>query len=212
MDFAELSFNHDQGIQTDLVSMNFAKAFDMVPHKRLFYELNWYGIRGDVHYWLADFLSRRLQRVVLDGTPSPYIPVSSGVPQGTVLGPILFLAYINDLSEVVKHSTLRLFADDCIIYRLIKSTYDAEKLQKDIDSVLSWANVWQMKFNILKCCYMHISQATKYKIRTQYTLCNTPLTSCFQCKYLGVIIQSDLKWNHHVEEKVTKANQMLAMI
>ena len=124
--------------------------------------MNWYGIWGDVHYWLADFLSHYLQRVVLDMTPSPYIPVSSGVPQGIILGPILFLTYIrvNDLSEVVKHSTLPLFADDCIIYHPIKSTYDAEKLQKDIDFVLSWANVWQIKFNILKCCYMHISQAT----------------------------------------------------
>ena len=78
--------------------------------------MNWYGIRGDVHSWLADFLSHRLQRVVLEGTPSPYIPVSSGVPQGTVPSPILFLTCINDLFEVVKHSTLRLFADDCIMY------------------------------------------------------------------------------------------------
>ena len=168
--FHELAFSHDQGIQTDLASMDFAKAFDMVPHKRLFYKLNWYGIQGDVHYWLVDFLSHHFQRVVLDGTPSRYIPVSLGVPQGTVLGPILFMAYINDLSEVGKNSTLRLFADGCIIYRLIKSTYDTEKLQKDIDFVLSWANVWQMKFNISKCCYMHTSQATKYKIRTQYNI------------------------------------------
>ena len=83
------------------------------------------------------------------------IPVSIGVPQGTVLGPVLFLSYISGLTEVVKHSTLRLFADDCIINHLINSVYDAEKLQQDTDSVLSWANIWQMKSNISKCCYIY---------------------------------------------------------
>ena len=87
---------------------------------------------GNVYYWLADFLSHHLQRAVLDGTPSSYIPVSSGGPQGTVLGPILFLLYINDLPVVVKHSALQPFADDCIIYHPINSIYDTENYSKTL--------------------------------------------------------------------------------
>ena len=119
---------------------------------------------------------------------------------------------INDLFEVVKHSTLRLFANYCIIYFHISNTHDADKLQQDIDSILLWARTWQMKFNTSKCCYMHIFEATKFKIETQQKLEDTHLSLSNQCKYLGVTLQSDLKWNCHVEEKVAKANQILAMI
>jgi len=168
--------------------------------------------RQYIYHWLADFLSEHFQRVALDEVSSSYIPVSSGVPQGTVLGPILFLIYINDLFEVVKHSTLRMFADDCIIYYPISDTHDADKIQQDIDSILLWVHTWQMKFNTSKCCYMHISEATKLKIETQYKLEDTHLSLSNQCKYLGVTLQSDLKWNCNVKEKIAKANQILAMI
>jgi len=210
--FHELVSNNDGGIQTDLVFMDFVKAFDTVPHKRLLHKLHWYGIRSNIYCWLVDFLSEHFQRVVLDGVTSSHIPVSSGVPQGTVLGPILFLIYFNDLFEVVKYSTLRLYANDCIIYHPISNTHDDDKLQQDIDSILLWAHTWQMKFNTFNCCYMHISEATKLKMETQYKLEDTHLTLSNQFKYLGVTLQSDLKWNCHVEEKVAKTNQILAMI
>jgi len=192
--------------------MDFAKAFDTMPHMRLLHKLHWYGIRGNIYHWLVDILSERSQRVVLDGVSSSYIPVSLCIPQGTILGSILFLIYINDLFEVVKCSTLRLFADDCIIYHPISDTHDPDKLQQDIDSILLWAHTWQMKFNTSKCCYMHISEATKLKIETQYKPEDTHLSLSNQCKYLGVTLQSDLKWDCHVEEKVAKANHILAMI
>ena len=106
--------------QTDLIIMDFSKAFDKVPHRRLQYKLNWYGIRGTTHAWIHNFLQGRSQRVVSEGTQSSSHPVLSGVPQGTVLGPILFLIYINDLPDEATSSTIRLFADDCILYHSIK--------------------------------------------------------------------------------------------
>ena len=139
-------------IQTDLISMDFAKAFDTVPHCRLLYKLQWYGIQGKVHTWIANFLSDRSQTVILGGAQSSSISVTSGVPQGplaqgTVLRPILFLIYINDLPDCIKHSTIRLFADNCIIYRQILNDNDTLLLQEDINAITNWASTWLMRFN-----------------------------------------------------------------
>ena len=106
--------------QTDMIIMDFSKAFDKVPHRRLQYKLDWYGIRGSTHKWIQHFLQGRSQRVVSEGSQSsPPHPVLSGVPKGTVLGPILFLIYINDLPDEAINSTIRLFADDCICHELL---------------------------------------------------------------------------------------------
>ena len=119
--FQDLASNASQ---IDMIIMDFSKAFDKVPHRRLNYKLDWYAIRGNTREWILDFLSGRSQRVVLEGASSDSEPVVSGVPQGTVLGPVLFLLYINDLPDVVVHSTARLFADDCIVYRPIRNNDD----------------------------------------------------------------------------------------
>ena len=114
--------------------MDFAKAFDKVPHQRLLYKLKFYGIKNQTLTWISAFLSNRTQTVVLDGESSDIAPVTSGVPQGTVRGPVLFLVYINDLSEYMKSSQLRLFADDSIIYKTIKSPKDCDSLHEDLDA------------------------------------------------------------------------------
>ena len=122
-------------MQTDMIFTDFAKAFDTVPHKCLLYKLEclWYGIRGSVKNWISSFLSDRTQCVVLNGVSSPNYLVLLGVPQGTVqgtvtvLGPTLFSVYINDLPETILHSSVKLFADDCILYKAIHSSADTVK-------------------------------------------------------------------------------------
>ena len=191
--------------------MDFSEAFDKIPHKRLNYKLNWYGIRGDALEWITDFLSSRYQRVVLDGATSDSAPVLSGVPQGTVLGPILFLIYINDLPDGVVNSTVRLFADDCIIYRPIKSKKDTELLQSDLDSVGSWEKIWLMQFNADKCFTMRAGRS-KTIINKSYKLHDQPLKSPDSVKYIGLTLTFDLKFNTHINNVTAKANSILGLL
>ena len=120
---------------TDLIIMDFAKAFDKVPHRRLLHKLEYYGIRGSTHLkWINSWLSVHTQQVVLDGQASDPVPVLSGVPQGLVLGPVLFLIFINDLLDNIR-SSVRLFANDCVLYRNIQSLQDCLILQEDLTSL-----------------------------------------------------------------------------
>ena len=139
----ELAETVDKGGQMDLVILDFSKAFDRVPHRRLLGKLNHYGIRGQTHEWIKSFLSGRTQQVIVDGATSEKAPVVSDVPQGTVLGPLLFLLFINDLPDWVTSRT-RLFADDCIVYRKIQTPQDCNQLQRDLDSLAQWESTWGM--------------------------------------------------------------------
>jgi hypothetical protein len=137
--------------------LDFSKAFDTVPHKKMLHKLDQYGIREPVHRWLTNFLTKRKTRVTLEGESSQQVTVDSGVPQGTVLGPIPFLCHINNLSDAVK-SSVRLFANDCLLYREINSQNDHNKLQKDRENLEKWAENWGMKFNATKCYIMSIKK------------------------------------------------------
>ena len=127
----ELAKSLDKGIQQDLIILDFSKAFDKVPHQRLIAKLDFYGIRGSTLNWIKAFLSNRSQQVIVDGATSDRAPVVSGVPQGTVLGPLLFLIFINDLPECVTSRT-RLFANDAIVYRDLKTNKIARSYRKTL--------------------------------------------------------------------------------
>jgi hypothetical protein len=193
-----------------MVILDFSKAFDKVPHRRLMSKLHNYGIRGNTHTWIQNFLIDRHQRVVVDGETSEWVGVKSGVPQGTVLGPVLFLAFINDLPLTVE-SHVRLFADDCVIYRPVRNADDCQTLQTDLARLENWENSWCMSFNATKCSSISITRKTN-KIDFPYTLHNTTLEEVSSATYLGVELSSNLKWSDHINKTVKKGNKQLAFV
>ena len=190
--------------QTDLIIMDFAKAFDKVPHRRLLHKLENYGIRGSTHKWINSWLSGRTEQVVLDGQASDPVPVLSGVPQGSVLGPVLFLLFINDLPDNIR-SSFRLFAVDCVLYRNIHTLQDCLTLQ--------WEADWQMKFNVAKCHSMRVTRHQHHKqILFDYSLHNQTLEIVQSAKYLGITITDNMNWGQHVSEISSKATKTLGFL
>ena len=200
----------DKKNQIDMVILDFSKAFDTVPHRKLLHKLDNYGIRGNIHAWIKSFLTNRQQRVLVEGEYSTSCSVDSGVPQGTVLGPLLFLLHINDLPLTVT-SKVRLFADDCLLYRSIKTLQDQIELQKDLASLEKWAQDWGMRFNATKCYLMSIHRA-KNPLTYHYNLDNHVLEQVSDNPYLGVQISDNLKWSTHINKIVNKANSTLGFI
>ena len=133
----------NNGKQVDMAVLDFSKAFDKVPHIRLLDKLRYYGIGGKINNWIRNFLACRKQRVVVDGVSSSQANVLSGVPQGSVLGPTLFLVYINDITDGIT-SKMRLFADDCIVYQEISTAQDQQSLLVDLDKLHHWSLKWQI--------------------------------------------------------------------
>ena len=130
----DLARNMSDGKQTDAILLDFAKAFDKAPHRRLLNKLHYYGLRGPTLSWIEDFLSGRKQHVLVDGTTSLEAELTSGVPQGIVMGQLLFLVFINDLLDAFS-SNVKLFADDCLLYRTINSIHASITLQQDFASL-----------------------------------------------------------------------------
>jgi hypothetical protein len=196
--------------QTDMIIMDFSKAFDTVPHNRLLLKLDRYGIRNNLLAWISNFLKHRSQRVVVGGEHSTWTEVVSGVPQGTVLGPLLFLAYINDLPQNIK-SEVRLFADDCVVYRQILNDHDHLTLQNDLNTLEKWQNNWQMSFNTKKCFTMRITHVRNPKM-FNYKLGSCILEETNSHAYLGVSITNNLSWSTHIHNITSSANRSLGFI
>ena len=198
------------GKQVDVAVMDFSKAFDVVPHQRLLSKLNFYGIRGRALEWIEAFLTDRIQQVVVNGEFSDIAPVTSGVPQGSVLGPILFLSFINDMPECVT-SKCRLFADDSIIYREVSATSDCTRLQDDLDALERWEKAWGMSFNPTKCNIIHISRK-KDPVLNTYHIKSTDLEAVDTATYLGVDVAKNLTWHKQTSKVVAKGNRSLGFI
>ena len=150
----------------DSILLDFSKAFDKVDHHKLCIKLEHYGINSKTLEWIKDFLNDRIQWVVINGENSYKLKVKSGVTQGSVFGPLLFLVYINGFPVNIK-SKLRLFADDSYIYKIIKSKQDTIDLQNDVDMLVRWEKKWSMEFHPDKCKLLTISNKRKL-VETNY--------------------------------------------
>ena len=192
------------------ILLDFSKAFDKVSHQKLLLKLHRYGIRGPTLKWIHAFLSDRTQTVVIDNEKSATVPVTSGVPQGSVLGPILFLIYINDLPDKTR-SKVRLFADDTAIYLAVSNLEDAQILQQDLDHLHLLELDWDMEFNPSKCVVIHITRS-RTPVPSQYLLHGQVLESVAGSKYLGVEISSNLSFNSHIQNITTSASRSLGFL
>ena len=203
----------DKGIPIDNIYMDFSKAFDSVPHQRLLYKLTMYGIKGLPNQWIESFLSDRKQRVSINGQYSEWADVTSGVPQGSVLGPLLFLIFINDLPSMLNCFT-KIFADDTKIYNKAETIADSKFLQEDINMAAKWSEIWQLPFNKDKCKVMHIG---KKKEKRKYYMQNdvgikVPLETVSEEKDLGVLFSNSLSFRNHITKSIAKANQMTGIV
>ena len=205
---AEIVANGDV---VDAIYFDFAKAFDTVPHQRMLKKLKCYGIRGQLLHWIEAFLTNRRQVVSVNGVHSYIGNVLSGIPQGSVLGPLLFVIYINDLPEVVDSSVF-LFADDTKILRRINSYEDAERVQQDIDALEKWSNDWLLRFHPDKCHVLTLGKFSNIRYAHRYTLGPIELEHVFSEKDLGVIFDSELQFEEHIAAKVKKANSIVGLI
>jgi len=202
----DLAKNLDNNLQTDVIFLDFSKAFDRVDHSYLIHKLHHYGIRGNLLTWLENFLTHRTQRVVIDGHSSSTSNVTSGVPQGSVLAPLLFLCFINDLPDGIR-SRIKLYADDVLLYSTITSPDDCHRLQADLKILEQWAKKWNMIFNPSKCEFLRVSNKVN-NIHMSYYIQNQMIKEVSHAKYLGVTIDQHLTWNEHIRQITSKANNV----
>ena len=198
----------DAGDSADVVYLDFSKAFDEVSHNKLVRKLWSLGIRGNLLKWIANWLIGRMQRVVLNGEESDWIAVTSGVPQGSVLGPLLFILYANDLDLGIDSKIFK-FADDSKIVIKIRNLHDNIRGQKDIDRLVGWADRWSMQFNESKCKVLHIGSRNPH---FNYCMNGIWLENSLVEKDLGIYVDNKLKFSKQCLEARNKANRMLGFI
>jgi hypothetical protein len=201
------------GREIRITFLDISKAFDRVWHKGLIYKLAKAGISGKLLSWIKNYLHDRYQRVVINGQFSTWGLIKSGVPQGSVLGPLLFLVYINDIVHVIRHCHIRMFADDTCLYINIDNPEDAARLMnEDLEAINQWSNTWLVEFSTPKTKEMLISTKREEIIHPPIVLNGAVVESVKHHKHLGVTLKADLKWDMHVENMANKAKKRLAVM
>ena len=201
----------DKGSQIDMVYMDMSKAFDKVSHTRLLYKLRMFGFGGSLLEWFRSYLADRHQRVTVLGAASDPLLVSSGVPQGSILGPSLFLLYVNDLPDAIKTSNIAMFADDTKIFKEIKSSNDVTLLQADLNRLDGWSTASGLKFNESKCKLQSITRKIK-PVASSYLLNGISLESVKIERDLGIWVSNTLSWHKQATEQAARANKLLGYI
>jgi hypothetical protein len=200
----------DEGQAVDVIYLDFAKAFDKVPIKRLIAKPSGIGIDGDMLKWISNWLTGRKQRVVIQRKYSSWRQVLTGVPQGSVLGPVLFSIFINDLDEAAtERQFLKKFADDTKLGQIIGGVEDAAELQATLNRLCDWAATWGMAFNVQKCHVMHVGRNNP---RAEYKMNGTKLETTEQERDVGVVISSDLKPAEQCKKAAQTAGVVLGQI
>jgi hypothetical protein len=200
----------DKGDPVDVVYLDFSKAFDKVPKERLLKKLLAHGISGRVKDWISSWLTGRKQKVVVNGKMSGWKDVLSGVPQGSVLGPILFTIFINDLDKCAEKILLiKKFADDTKAAHIVRSQEEAKVLQECLDELHKWSLTWGMEFNAEKCKIMHLGRANK---KFQYEMGGVSLSETEEERDVGVVIHQSLKPSKQCAKAAQTARSVLGQV
>jgi hypothetical protein len=200
----------DGGGSFDIIYLDFAKAFDKVPTQRLIRKVRAHGIRGPLLTWIESWLSGRRQRVVLNGKFSSWEEVLSGVPQGSVLGPLLFIIFINDLDDsAAAVDILRKFADDTKLGHEVTNPKSCSELQASLDGLVKWAETWGMQFNVSKCKTMHLGRRNSKNV---YTMAGEALKETEVEKDIGVYVNQKLKPAEQCKSAARMAQAVLGQI
>ena len=203
----------NDGKEIRVVFLDISKAFDRVWHKGLLYKLRSCGIAGRLLDWLEDYLTDRQQRVIINGETSEWGRINAGVPQGSVLGPLLFLIFINDLAYVIRNCSIRLFADDtCLYLEIDDPDLQAEAINDDLERINEWADKWHVQFSPPKTEELIISRKRNLVDHPNLTMDGQIITRVTNHKHLGLAIADDLSWNKHIDDIIAKANQRLGIL
>lgn len=202
----------DSGKEVQVIFLDISKAFDRVWHKGLLYKLKKAGVTGTLLGWFDSYLSDRKQRVMVNGKFSNYKSIKAGVPQGSILGPLLFLIFINDIISDI-NSIIKLFADDTTIYLVIDNAItSANIINNDLFKIHTWANQWLVTFNANKTESLLVSKKSTKSVLPRLSMNNTTIQQVTTHKHLGVYINSELSWTTHVESVITQASRRLAVL
>lgn len=203
----------ETGKNADVVYLDFSKAFDKVDHNLVLSKIQNLGIGGKILTWIQSFLTNRKQTIIVDGVPSDPSPVISGVPQGSVLGPLIFLILIGDIDEKLKHSSARSFADDTRVIKGIENVDDSMKLQEDLDEIYDWSNENSMEFNDVKFELLRYGPNRNLKQQTSYkTSSNTIIEEHQFVRDLGVMMSNDCKFQIHMNTSILNARKLASWI